>query len=234
MRACPAPQRRSAGFAKRASAARTLRRTASRAVRRFTAGVNSALSRRAVRVPFARPALITVGRTREWHRAPVAIGTTHAQSRVRIAIGRTRAPSAVTRAPNAATRALNAATRAPNAATRAPNPRVARARLESNGQDSGRPSALAAAKRNRRDRRGLLERRQLTRAMREGLRAVAEHDADFRAFQHFVDVTLAEFRVQDELALAEGLVHGVTGEGVHGLAERFRGPAVGALFFSAS
>src|SRR5450432_371915 len=171
MRACPAPQRRSAGFAKRASAARTLRRTASRAVRRFTAGVNSALSRRAVRVPFARPALITVGRTREWHRAPVAIGTTHAQSRVRIAIGRTRAPSA---------------------ATRAPNTRVARARLESNGQDSGRPSALAPAKRNRRDRRGLLERRQLTRAMREGLRAVAEHDADFRAFQHFVDVTLAE------------------------------------------
>ena len=49
----------------------------------------------------------------------------------------------------------------------------------------------------------LLRARESVRAVCEGLRAVAEHDADLRPLQHLVDVAFAELRVQDELAFAE-------------------------------
>ena len=47
------------------------------------------------------------------------------------------------------------------------------------------------------DRRGtLLRTRASVRAVGECLRAVAKHDADLGALEHFVDVAFAELRVQ--------------------------------------
>src|SRR5438874_2473486 len=92
---------------------------------------------------------------------------------------RTRVRSAKT----AATRVPSAATRVPSAATRVPS-------ALSRDWRRGRQSARAAL------RHGPCERRGLARAMGEGLRAVAEHDADLGALEHLVDVAFAEFGVQ--------------------------------------
>src|SRR6478735_199271 len=77
------------------------------------------------------------------------------------------------------------------------------------------------------------EARESAHAVGESLRAVAEHDADLGAFEHFLDVAFAELRVQDQITFAKGLVHRVTGEGIHGLTERLRRPAIGALLLGA-